>query len=395
MEPHLKYRWVILALAWLLFGTLFLFWYNMPTIAPRIMEMYSIDQTMYSLVFTLPWLLAGLLAFPAGIFADRVGVRTAATVGGFIAALGTFVRTLPGVEMLLLSQALLGFGVGMVLVNLPKAINAWFPPQQVGLATGIYLTSMMIFISVGMVIAPYFPSWESMNLTGAIVILIATLLFAAFVKNAPPGTVIPKPPVIEGAKVALSSKAIWGAALGTFVAMMGMVPWQALFATAAFIEKGIPLAIGGAIVSLITNPGWVGSFVFPMMSSKTGKVRVYIAGLSIAFSALMLAAWFNSNLNMLWVLVGLAGFVAGGVIPHWMAVPAYLPFVENKMKPEYIGGASGVLNTFLCIGAFISTPFIIAPIASASGFTIAFIVASIFFAIQGLFAILIPEPPKA
>lgn len=394
MESYSGYRWVVLGLAWLLFGTLFLFWYDMGTLAPVLMETYGIDQTTYSLAFTLPWLIAGLLSFPAGMFADRVGVRTAATIGGVIAALGTFVRAYPGVETLLLSQAILGVGLGIVFVNLPKLINAWFPPHQVGLATGIYLTSMMIFLSTGMVIAPYFPSWEYANTLGGGVIFIATLIFAAFVKNAPPGVEIPKAPVIEGAKVALSNRAIWGAALGTFLAMSGMVPWQALFATAAYVELGIPIAVGGAIVSLITNPGWVGSFVFPALSAKTGKVRLYIIVLSILFSALMLAAWFSGDVNAMWVLVGLAGFVAAGVIPHWMAVPAYLPFVDSRMKPEYIGGATGVLNTFLCLGGFLSTPFIIAPIAASSGFTTAFTVAAIFFAAQGIFAVLIPEPPK-
>lgn len=394
MESYSGYRWVVLGLAWLLFGTLFLFWYDMGTLAPVLMETYGIDQTTYSLAFTLPWLIAGLLSFPAGMFADRVGVRTAATIGGVIAALGTFVRAYPGVETLLLSQAILGVGLGIVFVNLPKLINAWFPPHQVGLATGIYLTSMMTFLSTGMVIAPYFPSWEYANTLGGGVIFIATLIFAAFVKNAPPGVEIPKAPVIEGAKTALSNRAIWGAALGTFLAMSGMVPWQALFATAAYVELGIPIAVGGAIVSLITNPGWVGSFVFPALSAKTGKVRLYIIVLSILFSALMLAAWFSGDVNAMWVLVGLAGFVAAGVIPHWMAVPAYLPFVDSRMKPEYIGGATGVLNTFLCLGGFLSTPFIIAPIAASSGFTTAFTVAAIFFAAQGIFAVLIPEPPK-
>ncbi|MEM4291571.1 MAG: hypothetical protein QXR50_02515 [Archaeoglobaceae archaeon] len=57
-------------------------------------------------------------------------------------------------------------------------------------------------------------------------------------------------------------------------------------------------------------------------------------------------------------------------------------------------GSAGLINTFLCLGAFLSTPFIIAPIAVSQGFTVAFGVSALFFAIQGLFAFLIPEPPK-
>lgn len=390
-----RYRWVVLGLAWLLFGSLYLFWYDMGTLAPKLMEIYGIDQTTYSLAFTLPWLIAGLLSFPAGIFADKVGVRIAATVGGTIAAIGTFVRALPGLEMLMLSQAILGFGIGMIFVNLPKLISAWFPPRQVGLATGIYLTSMMIFLSAGLIIAPYFPSWEFANTVGGASILASTLLFAALVRDSPPGVEIQRAPLLAGLSTALSSKAIWGTALGTFFAMSGMIPWQALFATAAYIELGIPVAVGGTIISLITNPGWLGSFVFTAMSAKTGNVRLYIILLSALFSALMLAAWFSRDVGKMWILIGLAGFIAAGVIPHWMAVPAYLPFVDSKMKSEYIGGATGVLNTFLCLGGFLSTPFIVSPIAATSGFTAAFTLAAIFFALQGVFSLLIPEPPRS
>lgn len=48
-----RYRWVVLGLAWLLFGSLYLFWYDMGTLAPKLMEIYGIDQTTYSLAFTL------------------------------------------------------------------------------------------------------------------------------------------------------------------------------------------------------------------------------------------------------------------------------------------------------------------------------------------------------
>ncbi len=389
------YKWLILAVAWTLFGALFFSWYAMGTLAVLLMELYQIDQTQYSICFTLPWLIAGILAFPSGIVADKIGVRMTATAGALITAIGTLLKAFSvDYSALVVAQILVGIGLGTALVNLPKLINAWFPPQQVGLATGLYMTAMMIWLSLGMTLAPFFQSWSSLNLIGGILTILAVVLFVAIVRDAPAGVVIPKANVIEGAKNSLKNKAIWGAALGTFVAMSGMVPFQALFPTAAFFEKGIDVATAGAIVAMITWAGCIGSFVFPAVSAKTGGVKLYIILLSLSFSVLVYIGWMLGSVPALWVTITLAGFLAGGVIPHWMALPAYLPAVDQKMKPEWIGGAAGLLNTFLCLGAFISTPFVIAPIATASGFTTAFGISALLFAIQGLFALLILEPPR-
>lgn len=392
----MRSKWFILAVSWFLFGSLVFAWYAMGTLAPVLIELYGIDQTQYSLAFTLPWLIAGILAFPAGIIADKLGIRVTATAGVLVAAVGTFLKA-QSIDFisLILAQILLGIGLGFTLVNLPKLISAWFPPQQVGLATGIYMTALMIWLSLGLTLAPYFPGWSEINLYGGILICLALILFTAIVRDAPPGVRIPKTNVLEGAKKSLTNKAILATSLGTFTAMAGMVPFQALFTTASVLEKGMDIATAGAIVAMITWSGWIGSLVFPMLSAKTGGVRLYIALLSVAFSILVYLAWVIGEIAVLWIAITIAGFLAGGVIPHWMALPAYLPAVDSKMKPEWVGGSAGVINTFLCIGAFVSTPFIIAPIATMYGFTTAFAVSAFLFAIQGIFAFLIPEPPKA
>lgn len=389
-------KWTILAVSWFLFGSLVFAWYAMGTLAPVLVELYGIDQTQYSLAFTIPWLIAAILAFPAGIIADKIGIRVTATSGAIITAIGTFLKAgNPEFGLLILAQILVGIGVGVTLVNLPKIINAWFPPQQIGLATGIYMTALMIWLSLGLTLAPYFSGWAEINIYGGLLICAALILFAAIVRDAPPGVIIPKPNILEGARKSLSNKAIWGTSLGVFVAMAGMVPFQALFTTGAALEKGIDIATAGAIVAMITWSGWIGSLLFPVLSSKTGGARLYIILLSIAFSVLVYLGWVLGDILVLWVTITIAGFLAGGVIPHWMALPAYLPAVDSRMKPEWVGGSAGVINTFLCLGAFISTPFIIAPIALSYGFTMAFAVSALLFAIQGLFAFLIPEPPRS
>ncbi|MEM2059155.1 MAG: MFS transporter [Archaeoglobaceae archaeon] len=389
-----KRRWIVLAVSWLLFGSLVFAWYAMGTLAPVLMELYKVDQTAYSLAFTLPWLVAGILAFPAGILADKIGIRVTATMGAIITALGTFLKGFSiDYASLILAQTLVGIGLGATLVNLPKIISAWFPPKQIGLATGIYMTALMIWLSLGLTFAPYFRDWSEINFVGGLLIVISLIIFAFFVRDSPENVEIPKANVIEGAKKSLTNKAIWATAIGTFVAMAGMVPFQALFTTGA-LEKGIDIATSGAIVAMITWSGWIGSLIFPMISAKTGKIKLYISLLSLSFSVLVFTGWIIGDVLTLWITITLAGFLAGGVIPHWMAVPAYLPAVDTKMKAEWVGGSAGLINTFLCLGAFLSTPFIIAPIAVSQGFTVAFGVSALFFATQGLFAFLIPEPPK-
>ncbi|MEM3139808.1 MAG: MFS transporter, partial [Archaeoglobaceae archaeon] len=218
----MRSKWIILAVSWFLFGSLVFAWYAMGTLAPILIKLYGVDQTQYSLAFTVPWLIAGILAFPAGIIADKFGIRATATAGVLVAAVGTFLKAQSiDFSSLILAQILLGIGLGFTLVNLPKIISAWFPPQQVGLATGIYMTALMIWLSLGLTLAPYFNSWSEINLYGGILICLATVFFIVLVRDAPPGVTIPKANVLEGAKKSLTNMAILATSLGTFTAMAG------------------------------------------------------------------------------------------------------------------------------------------------------------------------------
>ncbi len=52
----------------------------------------------------------------------------------------------------------------LIMPNLPKLVNIWFPPGQTGLATGIYNTGLMGGLATGLVIAPYLPGWSRGNI---------------------------------------------------------------------------------------------------------------------------------------------------------------------------------------------------------------------------------------
>ncbi len=391
----LAYRWVILAVAWWCFFVLAMSWYIMPTLEHQLLRIYNINSAQYSTALTVPFLIAGLLALAGGMLADHLGIRKAASLGIVIAGIGILLRANTGEFMsLMVPMMIVGMGMGLIMPNLPKLVNIWFPPEETGLATGIYNTGLMGGLSTGLVIAPYLPGWSRGNLLLGILIIISGLIFFLIVRDAPPGKEIPSSPLLEGISTAVRSKNSWLATFAIFMAMAGMVSFQGAFPGGLNKVYNLPMITGGRITSLISYLGIVGSLTLPIFANKLGQRRLFITVLPFAFSITMYVTWIlGNNATVLWVGTAVAGYLAGGTLPLIMEIPAFLPRIENDpVQPQHVGGVSGMISSLMNIGGFIGLPFIVMPVIIAFGYTRGFLVATIIFAAQAIFAMFIDFP---
>ena len=108
----------------------------------------GVANSFIGFITTLP-----LLAFAVGSpFISKISLRFGqgnTMLGGLIAIVaGGLLRSYAGIFGLLVGTALIGMGISAANVLIPSIVKLRFP-EKIGLVTGIYLTSMGIFASLG------------------------------------------------------------------------------------------------------------------------------------------------------------------------------------------------------------------------------------------------------
>lgn len=379
-------RWVILGIAWASFFGIAMSWYTMPTLQPEIVGLYELSAQQFRLALTVPFLIAGLLSLPGGVIADRLGIKRAASLGIAIAGAGFLLRSLGGGFFdLVAAMITIGVGLGLIMPNLPKLVNIWFPPDETGLATGIYNTGLMAGLSTGLIVAPFLPNWQTGNRLFGVGVLVLAALFYVIVEDSPPGKELPPTNLLDGLTHAVRSKNIWLAAIGLFAGLTGMVAIQGEFPSALNAVYGIDLATGGQIASVITYSGVVGSLTIPAIATKLDRRKAALVVAAVGFGAVEFPVWLTGQTTILFLGTAVAGYLAGGALPILMEVPAWLPRVESDpVEEQHVGGASGLMTSLMNIGGFVGLPLIIGPTIGAYGYTVGFGVAMIIFAFQAV-----------
>ena len=135
------YRWVMLAVLWLLYAFFGVVYRSIsPLITPILADL---DISYSQMGFVLgSWQLTYIGASTvAGFFIDRWGIRRSLFVGTLIIALSVGLRYFAaGFVPFLAMVALFGVGGPMISIGCPKTIALWFQGRDRGTAVGIYST---------------------------------------------------------------------------------------------------------------------------------------------------------------------------------------------------------------------------------------------------------------
>jgi len=148
----LRIRWLIYAY---MFGFAAMAYVQRTTIsvaAPELTEALQISKQQ------LGWLFMAFTAayaagqLPGGALGQRFGPRAVFTGIGLIGVVATLATALPSyllagaalLGVLILAQALLGFGQGPVFPVFATVVERWFPSRQFGLANGVISSGMLL-----------------------------------------------------------------------------------------------------------------------------------------------------------------------------------------------------------------------------------------------------------
>ncbi|HQO61970.1 MAG TPA: MFS transporter [Syntrophorhabdus sp.] len=138
-------RWVILAQLCLCMLSYALIFQSIPPIMSLVISQFKLSHYQAGLLMSLFALPGILVSLPAGMVADRYGVKPVGIFSFLLALLGSFlVANGPSFEMLLVGRILAGIGASSLVITIPQAIAQWFSDRHMGIAMGIYNTAMPI-----------------------------------------------------------------------------------------------------------------------------------------------------------------------------------------------------------------------------------------------------------
>lgn len=313
----------------------------------------GVTNTQLGQVFSAYAITALICYLPSGILADKIRMRTLASVGFISTAVLTFVyATLPSIGVLYAVFILMGittiliwWGVRYKLVRLVSKEDEY--PKRIGVSYGIYgVAGLLIGLVSTAVVAAV---GENLNLGVSIylyflagVILVLGILSALFIPKFAGEIKAGSGFSLAEFALALRNPVVWIAAVSLFFVYFFYtgVTYTTPYMTGVL---GVSLAAATVVanirnygITLLSGPafGWVANKFKPSIVIAAGSLVFIVALLAMTYlpttAAVMVVAC---------VLVVLLGFIANGA---FSVVSAQL--TEGKVPLTYFGAATGLLS---------------------------------------------------
>ena len=150
-----------------------------------IIDELALSLVQAGLILSLFSLIAAFAGAGFGLLSDRIGHLHTALTGLLISACGAFLgATASGIELLLLSRLIEGFGFILSIVALPSLMSQSATDQSRPLVMGIWGAFMPAGIGMSMLITPVLMEWHGWrglwNDIGLIILIWGGVLFFTF-----------------------------------------------------------------------------------------------------------------------------------------------------------------------------------------------------------------------
>ncbi|MHA2118034.1 MAG: MFS transporter [Candidatus Thorarchaeota archaeon] len=343
------YRWIILALAWLVYFAFGLILTSIPPMVNIIASDLSLTYSQMGVILGSVILMYIPLAVPIGVFIDRIGQKKMIAAGLlFISSSAALRAVVFNFETLFLVVFLFGFGGPTISVGLAKVVASSFEGRERGLASGIYMTGAIIGSATALAITnalilPLVGTWRNVfAVYGAIGILIALgWILLAREPNSSSESSDPSLSLRDIARTLLGHKHVWLTAIigsSSFLTFYGFGNWLPTLLEV----KGMNPVDAGLLASLPSWLGLIGSVMMPGLASPGSRKPVIVAILLIlGISIITTGLSFGTPLLASLVTYGI---LSGALMPLMLVVMMDLP----EVGAEYTGVASGL---FFSIGA--------------------------------------------
>jgi NNP family nitrate/nitrite transporter-like MFS transporter len=381
-----SYSWILLAIVGLA-GAISV--YAQLAVAARAFEIIpalKLNAIQFGMIMTAPMFPSIFLCFPVGTLADRYGVKIVVTVGMIIAIVGTAFRYLtPTFGAYFALMALTGTGVMCINSNVGKIVGAWFSQEHSGKALGIYYAVIRIGMFIGLATGAMFPTAKASYIFEGILMVIATILWMLFAKNAPEGVqVVSTEPMSKHIGVAIRIKNVWLAGIGALFYWGGFMAFNGNLANGLNVVHKIDPVTAGWIASMLLLGNTFGNLLGPVWADKVGRMKPFLQ-LGLIGCLILMFGW-NAPTMWLYPILFIGGFIFGLTLPFFMLYPVLLP----EIGVDSAGSAGGLIAALMIIGAVCVPSFVIAPLVGLN-FNMIFLMGTLCLLIVSILAAFLPE----
>jgi CP family cyanate transporter-like MFS transporter len=396
MSNDFRVRWDLLTVAVFLTFSVWAPLFAIPPMETILAGKLAISHFQSGLLFSGPVIMLAAAAIPAGLIADKIGLKKAIGIGAILAFIGAALRgTASGYTSLLLYSLIFGLGLGFAFANLPKLAKSWGPPNRTVLTMGI-LNGGGVMAGIGVALAitvpllyPLTDSYSGVFYIWSIPLLIAAILWWTMVpeyQHTPVKVATEKAPSM-GLKQLFSNKILWLLAILLFLHNFVFYSWTGWIPT-YLLEKGFSADIAGLTTSIMLWVSLPTVILIPLLTSRINfPQKLFIWVPSVVYVILTVSILFASPVAA-WFIMGISGFV--NVLRFNILLVLPVEFVPS----ERAGAASGMVVALGYTGA------VLGPIISgwvldlSSNFTLIFGGLAVISLFSALFTFLIPKAER-
>lgn len=138
------FRWFVLTMIFLIYMVAGADRSNIGLVVPFIKKSFNLSNTDIGAMASFFYLTYACVQIPSGhLFSKKGGVHRLFPVSVVLTSIATFIMGLANSGLQLkLARALLGFAEGPINIGCLTTINRWFPTQEKGIATGVFMSSI-------------------------------------------------------------------------------------------------------------------------------------------------------------------------------------------------------------------------------------------------------------
>ncbi|MDR3560616.1 MAG: MFS transporter [Negativicutes bacterium] len=137
------FRWLVVTLIFIVYMIAGADRANIGVVVPFIKDSFKLSNTDIGAMTSLFYLGYAFIQIPSGFFYGKYGVRNLFSLSIILTSLATLVMGVAtSIFHLKAARVLLGFAEGPINIGIVTTINRWFPPQEKGIATGIFMSSI-------------------------------------------------------------------------------------------------------------------------------------------------------------------------------------------------------------------------------------------------------------
>lgn len=346
------YRWVILVLMTATFLITFFIRFAWPPLIPVVVPILKMKMSQAGAFMSAFYIGYLITQIPAGLLADRFGVRLIIALSLIIEGISTsLMGSIGSYETGFILRLVTGLGAGAVFGACSRAIMEWFPARERGTAFGIMFAAPSGgIVLASLVVTPLNAAigWQgAFRISGIIAIVVGIVVYLTTRTSAQAKS---SEGIFVGFPVVFGSKDLLLTAFAGFCLMwveLGTATW-----TVAAVKKlGLSLGVAGSVMLAYGVGGIIAPYLSGSISDRIGN-RKWI--LIIAYIILIpVTLIFGHQTTAAWLMV--TGFIFGFV--SYVSNPQLTILISEFAGKKYAGLANGSSNVIFQFAPMIG-PFV-------------------------------------